>query len=216
LTTINKEVCVEKQCFDLTITTINPMLGSQPGKDTSASDFIRDKAREEHPELQIPPDEVESLPSEVQKGTTCFYRTADGKRLAMRNYQIKGAIKDAAMVLNGLRGVKYLRSKIDNVLFVNPVELPIETTADPDKMEYVERPLRAMTMQGPRVSLARSEMIPTGAVVKCKITLYPVPSSQIDEAMLRELLDYSSQKGLLQWRNSGYYGQYEYELTECK
>jgi hypothetical protein len=120
------------------------------------------------------------------------------------------------MVLNGLRGVKNLRSKIDNVLFVSPVELPIDTTAEPDKMEYLERPLRAMTMQGPRVSLARSEMIPAGAVVKCKITLYPVPSSQIDEAMLRELLDYSSQKGLLQWRNSGCYGQYSYELTECK
>lgn len=207
---------MEKRVFDLTITLINPMLGSQPGKDTTASDYIRDKTREEHPEVVIPPDEVDSLPAEVQKGTTCFYRTKDGKRLSMRNYQIKGAIKDAAQVLNGLREVKNLRSKIDNVLFVGPVEIPIETTADPEHMEYVERPLRAMTMQGPRVSLSRSEMIPAGAVVKCKVTLIDTPSSKINEAILRDLLDYSAMKGLLQWRNSGCYGQYEYELDECK
>lgn len=207
---------MEKKVFDLTVTLINPLLGSQPGKDTPASIYIRDKAREEHPELNIPEDEVNSLPEELQKGSTGFYRTADGKRLAMRNYQVKGAIKDAAMVYNGLHDIKQMRSMVDNVLFVSPVELPIETTADPAYMEFLERPLRAMTMQGPRVSLARSEMIPAGAKFSCKLTLLETPKSKLTEAILRELLDYSTMKGFGQWRNSGCYGQYEYTLTECK
>ena len=207
---------MEKKVFDLCVTFINPVLGSQPGKDTTASDYIRNKAREDNPALEIPIDEVNSLPEELQKGTTGFYRTSDGTRLAMRNYQVKGAIKDAAQVLNGLHEIKNLRSKIDNVLFVGPVEIPIETTADPANMEFIERPLRAMTMQGPRVSLARSEMIPAGAKFSCKLTLLETASSKVSEKVLRELLGYSTMKGFGQWRNSGCYGQYEYTLTECK
>ena len=198
--------------YHLKIKMTGPLLGSQPGKDTPASDYIRDKVKEERPDLNIA-DEVGTIPEELSKGTTGFFRDANGKPM-LYNYQIKGMIKEAADVLNGLAGLKAFKSKIDNLLFISPRQIPIEgKLAD----KPLERPLRAMTMQGPRTSLARSEMIEEGATLECDIEILTTPKGVekglITEEILRDLLTYGARKGLGQWRNSGLYGQFDWELT---
>jgi hypothetical protein len=61
------------------------------------------------------------------------------------------------------------------------------------------RPLRADTMQGERVSLASSEVIPAGTSFELEIeTLTPA----LDKLVVK-CLDFGSKKGLGQWRNSG-------------
>ena len=83
-------------------------------------------------------------------------------------------------------------------------------------MTILERPLRGMTMQGPRVSLQMSEMIPAGAVLKFQIETFSTAKTNVTETMLRAVLDYGQRIGYGQWRNSGEYGQFEYELSPAR
>lgn len=79
---------------------------------------------------------------------------------------------------------------------------------------YLERPLRAETMQGPRVALAKSEVINEGWSVEFTVRVLPnsatKTSSALDMDLVETLLEYGQFKGLLQWRNGGY-GQFEFE-----
>ena len=77
-------------------------------------------------------------------------------------------------------------------------------------IEFLERPLRAETAQGPRVALARSEMLPSGTKISCGIT---VLGEVISEKALREILDYGYWQGLGQWRNGGW-GRFRYVLEK--
>ena len=84
---------------------------------------------------------------------------------------------------------------VDSYIFVTPRKIMIPGDLGP----ICTRPLRAMTMQGERVSLASSETIPEGRSFECEIvTLAPALLPLIVDA-----LDYGQHKGLLQWRNSG-------------
>ena len=74
------------------------------------------------------------------------------------------------------------------------------------KIDYCERPLRASTPQGERVSIAKSESVPAGSTVEFEVTCLD-PSL---EGMVRECLDYGQLRGLGQWRNSGK-GRYVWE-----
>ena len=90
------------------------------------------------------------------------------------------------------------KSKFDNFVFVFPRKISLGKK-EPDGI--CERPLRAETMQGPRVSLARSEVVNAGISFDCEIQLFP--GCPITDKMLRQCLDYGKFKGLGQWRNSG-------------
>jgi hypothetical protein len=195
------------QKYKLSITFTGPILGSQPGKDTPASDFIRDKVRKENPDADIA-DEVPTLPEELEKGTTGFHRDAKGKPILF-NYQIKGVIKAAGDVLNGLDNFRALKSKITNTVFVSPRQIPIKGKL---RKQPLERPLLGQTMKGPRTSLARSEVIEEGAKIVCELEVMLTPKVKLPEETLRDILDYAAKLGVGQWRNSGIYGQFEYKL----
>ncbi|HPE06283.1 MAG TPA: hypothetical protein PLW50_01025 [Smithellaceae bacterium] len=70
----------------------------------------------------------------------------------------------------------------------------------------LERPIRAQTMQGPRVSLIRSDAILQGK--ELGFTLNLIPHKELNKDLLKELLEYGMFNGLGQWR-SGSYGQFE-------
>ncbi len=207
-----------KTRYRLDIQFTGPLLGSQPGKDTLASDFLTKKylnenennpkkLEEAHSNIS---EESESLPQTIDKGTTGFHRNTDNKPI-LYNYQIKGLLKECGDVLNGINGVKALRSKIENTLFISPRQIIINTD---QPITFLERPLRAQTQQGPRVTLARSEMIAEGATLSCEIECWDTTKFSMKEDLLRELLDYGTQKGLGQWRGSGIYGMHTYTLTK--
>lgn len=189
--------------FTLKVTAIEPLLGTQPQKDV-ATEFIQDKAREAGLDVA---DEQETLPEMLEKGTTVFHRL-NGTPIYY-DYHIKGFLKEAGKTFNGkINGVKNLRNKIDSLVFIRPRRIELHLP-EGGESSYIERPLRAETMQGPRVTLARSECLPEGTWFECEVE---VLEGQIDEALLRELLEYGRYKGLGQWRNGGY-GRFEYELT---
>lgn len=174
------------------------------GEDTPANGFV---ALDE--ETGLPADELETLPEMLDKGTTAFHKK-DGKPI-FYDYMIKGFLKDAGQVFNGHRGVKNLRSKIDNFVFPFPrqIELHLPEGAE---ITFCERPLRAMTAQGPRTSLARSEEIPEGTWFECQLKVY---GGVISEPLLNDLLSYGGDKGIGQWRNGGH-GRFSFTLEKVE
>lgn len=183
-----------------------PVLGSQPTRDV-ATEFLAKKAGF----ATLPEDEIELLPDALERGTTVFHRLADGQPCLM-NYHLLGFLKEAGKVQNGkvTGGVKALRSKVSSSIFISPRFLPLCIPKD-GEVDYLERPLRAETAQGPRVALARSEMLPEGTWFVCGLE---VLSGEITEEVLRDLLDYGWYRGLGQWRNSGAYGTFRYDLVK--
>lgn len=192
--------------YKLTVTFNTPVLGSQPGQDTPASDYVREKAAELLGQ-ELPLDEQVPV---LEKGTTGFYRLPGTEDPCIMDYQVKGFLKEAGLTFNGLRGVKSLRSKIAAYVFVGPRHIALEPPPATE-LAYNERPLRAMTMQGPRVSLARSEELPEGTRFTCTITV--LDQGPITEAVLRDLLDYGQFQGFGQWRSGGH-GSFTYELEK--
>lgn len=190
---------MEITTYNLRVRFITPVLGTQPQKDV-ATEFLVGKLED-----GIPEDEQATLPEMLEKGTTAFHKVA-GKPIYY-DYMVKGFLKEAGSVFNGLRNVKNLRSKIDNLVFPAPRQILL-VVPDGAEIDYLERPLRAMTAQGPRTTLARSEILPAGTMFDCRLEVY---AGTISEPLLRDLLSYGARKGLGQWRN-GSYGRFEYEL----
>lgn len=189
------------------ITTLEEMLGTKAANKDVFADFIASKCPDDDARRQ----ELETAEHREEAGTTVFHRDADGD-LILWDYQVKGFLKEAADIMRQaeeepaqVEGQKKARkrwgsakSKFDNFVFVSPRQIKLGKKA-PDGI--CERPLRAQTMQGPRVSLARSELISAGTSFFVEIDL--IPGAPITEAMIRQCLDYGKFKGIGQWRNSG-------------
>lgn len=192
--------------YRVKVTFINPILGSQPAEDV-ASKYIANRAG-----MALPEDEIETLPDALDRGTTVFHKDAQG-RPVLWDYQIRGFLKAAGQVLNGkvAGGVRNLKSKVNNLVFVSPRRIVIQSPNGDDireMIDYLERPLRAQTPQGDRVALARSEMLPEGCSVTFGLEVLP---GDISQAVIEDLLDYGYYSGLGQWRNGGW-GNFRYEL----
>ena len=189
--------------YKLTVVFLTPILGSQPNRNV-ASDFIAKRAGLE----SLPEDEDLSLPESLERGTTVFHRN-DKDQPVLFDYMLKGFLKNAGSIHNGQDGVRALKSKVNNLVFISPRTLVLNLPPHTE-ITYLERPLRAETAQGPRVALARSEMLPEGTAFTAGIT---VLGDTITEELLRSLLDYGYYMGLGQWRN-GSWGQFRYELVK--
>lgn len=198
---------MEVKKLKLKVTFTEKLLGSQPGNNTVAADFMRKKAIE----LGVAVEDLdqETLPEMMDKGTTGFFRDESGKPMLM-NYQVMGLIKESAAWLNGIDGVKQLESKIRSTVRVMTRRIPLNGELG----EPLERPLRGMTPQGQRVSLARSEVMKPGAWFECEIHLITLPKFAPTVELFRNIMEYGLYLGFGQWRNSHLYGQFEYELTE--
>jgi hypothetical protein len=194
------------QTYKLELEFITPILGSQPTGDV-ATEYIAKKAG-----IELPEDERKTLPDVLEERTTVFYRRENGHgvEFLLYNYQVKGFLKEAGRALNGhVTGkVRNLRHKVASLVFVSPRQIPLLLPPEVE-MDILERPLRGDTPLGPRVSLARSEMLDAGVRVKCGLTVYP---GQITEAVLRDLLDYGYHQGIGQWRGGGF-GSFIYKLV---
>lgn len=175
---------------------------------TKARDFEKENAKED----------VENVIDENEK-VTGFYRDAETGNVIIKGYQIKGFMKEAAKALKDQLGLASCVSKIDNFVFIAEDNIPVmrggEWIKQPDN--FLERPLRGETPQGPRVSLAKSEQICgdwyidiTVKVIENKKT---AKSVALDMGVVEELLSYGQFKGLLQWRNAGY-GSFRIEEIE--
>lgn len=202
------------------LTFTEPVLGTWPSNQNIAREFIASKS----PDAASIEDEVAALGADAvaDKGMTIFPRDAEG-RPVFYDYQIKGFFKDACGMLSRLGGkteagkkkavnesgrITAYKKVIDGLIFVQPRMIPLVVNGE---MEECQRPLRAQTAQGERVSLANSEEISAGS--RCEFDVLCMDDSH--EAAVREWLDYGALRGIGQWRNSGK-GRFTYTAYEVE
>lgn len=193
------------------ITLIEEVLGSSPSNEELLATYIASKA----PTDELTSEEIDNIKAQnAEDRITIFPRQADGTPF-IYDYQIKGMLKDSCKALaaagkagypggKACAGLKAYKKLIDGLIFVSPREIPYSMNGM--RMDYCERPLRASTPQGERVSIAKSETVPAGSTLEFEITCLDPKL----EDMVRECLDYGKLRGLGQWRNSGK-GRYTWE-----
>lgn len=193
------------------ITLIEEVLGSSPSNEELLATYIASKA----PTDELTSEEIDNIKAQnAEDRITIFPRQADGTPF-IYDYQIKGMLKDSCKALaaagkagypggKACAGLKAYKKLIDGLIFVSPREIPYNLNGM--RMDYCERPLRASTPQGERVSIAKSETVPAGSTIEFEITCLDPKL----EDMVRECLDYGKLRGLGQWRNSGK-GRYTWE-----
>lgn len=187
------------------LTGLTPILGSAPASRAIRTQYIAskaptDKLREEEEAASFDLDE---------KGLTVFNRNKQDQ-LCLMGYQIKGFLKGALTALKAQCKIAAAKGKIDNLIFVEPRYIPLMRDGQPlrDEDEILERPLRAQTMQGERVTLAASELVEDPWEITIEMTMIPNAGTAKSEALswdaIEAALDYGSFHGLGQWRNADY------------
>lgn len=177
------------------ITFLEPVLGTWPSNQNIARDFIASKS----PDASTIEEEIAALGADAvaDKGMTIFARDKNGEP-AFYDYQIKGFFKDACGMLARVGGktetgkkravnesgkLSAYKKVIDGLIFPQPRMIPIKVNG---KIGDCQRPLRAQTAQGERVSLTNSEEIPAGSTCEFEILLM---DESLENAVL-EWLDY--------------------------
>ena len=190
------------------LTFVEPILGTSPANEDIYREFIASKAED----AATIEDEVAALGAEAvaEKGMTVFPRMEDGTPF-LYDYQIKGFFKDTCGGLRKVKGsvsagIKAYKKEIDKLIFPEPRCIPFDNYGE---IGVCQRPLRAQTAQGERVSLAMSEEIPVGSSVTFDI----VCLTDDHVKAVREWLDYGRFSGIGQWRNSGK-GRFTWEEVE--
>jgi hypothetical protein len=185
--------------MQVTIKLTEEMLGTQPANKDIHGTYIAGKSADAKKFAE----EQAALPAEelVAKGMTVFYRDANGVP-AMMDYHIKGFFKDACGMLSRVKSTKSSALKaykkiIDGLIFVEPRVIPIDMHGG--TMGECQRPLRAQTAQGERVSIAHSETVPVGSTMSFRVECM----DEAHEKAVTEWLNYGRLRGLGQWRNSG-------------
>lgn len=189
------------------ITFIEPILGTWPADPTVAETYIASKA----PDASTITEEIAATSVEevTEKSMTIFPRGESGPILY--DYQIKGFFKDSCGMLARVKGtesskIKAYKKIIDGLIFPEPRMIPLTVKGD---IRTCQRPLRAQTAQGERVSLANSEELPAGTTAEFSVTCL----DPAHEKLVIEWLEYGKRRGLGQWRNSGK-GRFTYELLD--
>lgn len=180
------------------VTLLEELLGTASNNAQIHEEFIASKA----PDAKNREEEIAAIgvDAEVEKSMTVFPRDENGKPFFW-DYQWKGMFKDSCGMLRKVTGtkssgLKAFKKEIDGLIFINERRIPINFDGE---IGNCQRPLRAQTAQGERISLANSETIPAGATMEFTIQCLV----DADMAAVREWLDYGKLRGLGQWRNSG-------------
>lgn len=206
--------------YGVEIELTEPMLGTVAKNPEIYKTFIESKKPPE-----IGENESETVPVDERSGWTGFHEDKQG--IFIYDYLFKGFLKYAANAMKEEIGIKALRKKVVDYVFVYPRRIHIPGGLDgtvegagnggfPSLMkpdDNLERPLQGMTARGPRVSLARSDVINAGR--KFKVEVRVLRESVISEKTLQAILDYGQYQGLGQWRTGGY-GRFAYTLSEVK
>ena len=186
------------------LTLIQEMLGTVPKNEDVFKAYLEHRAKgaEQKDEFKSPLTE-DQISERESKSWTGF--PEDEKGPFVYDYMIKGNLKNNG---NILKPVTNARSKMNEHVFIFPRRIHFENG---EKLSPLERPLRAQTMQGPRVSLVKSDQMSEGST----LTFYIVKPTkgELSRQMIEEVLDYGQFIGLGQWRNAGF-GKYEFEVLE--
>ncbi len=116
----------------------------------------------------------------------------------------------------GPKPLKQLQDKFSRHVYVLPRKVYFYTRDELAQLPHdeqgnlvlgnIERPLRAITAQGPRITVVRSDLIPAGRELSFQIHVRR--GKGISRALLEEILSDAEYQGLGQWRSGGY-GRFE-------
>jgi hypothetical protein len=192
-----------------------PMLGTVAMDPEIYKTYIEAKKEKRKDSAYAPgaDDEAATVEKREEKGWTGFHRLNPDDQdspMFVYDYFVKGFLKGSGNVLKDIVKVKQLKSKLDDFVFVFPRRILLGT-GKPDGV--LERPLRAMTMQGPRVTLARSDYVKEGTEITFQIHLFPHPA--LSWKLIDALMAHGQYMGMGQFRN-GSYGRFEVvDVKEC-
>lgn len=191
------------------LTFTEEMLGTASSDPKIHEEFIASKS----PDAKTIEEEVAAVGIEevVEKSMTVFPKLEDGMPF-IYDYQIRGFFKEACSCLKKVEKtrsskIKAFKKQIDGLIFVEPRKIPMDMHGK--TLGNCQRPLRASTAQGERISLANSEVAPEGTTIE--FTVKCLVDDDIET--VKEWLEYGIFKGLGQWRNSGK-GRFTVEYLE--
>ena len=183
------------------VTLITEMLGTLPKDPEVYKRYIATK----EDEIQA----ADNLPEYTEEGGwTTFARNGTGE-IIIYDYMIKGFLKSACETLmaNGaIKKIPAYKKWFDRLVFVWPRQIPTGKM-EPDSI--VERPLRAMTAQGPRVTVTRSDALGVGTEFEFEVELLE-NDKKITWEVIEQCLAYGRYVAFGQWRGSGGYGRAEF------
>lgn len=207
-------------------------LGTAPRNPNTFEDYIISKIMKrkdlsEEEKRQMISEEKETIYKSLQatedRGWTTFLKDEHG--WFVFDYWVRGFFKSSFAALQetkDLEKIKAYKQRIDRFLHVygmvngtrrqrRLVYFDANLAEDQDTLEVFERPLRVMTPQGPRTTLARSDVIPEDSTLAFRVEL--LHNNAIDLDMVRESLEYGQYFGLGQWASGGW-GTFEVEKFE--
>ena len=207
---------MKTKSLNVTLTLTEPQLGTIPKNREIFATHVATKSLElagkTRNEIQrTVAEESETIQEAVEeKGWTGFHQ--DEKGIFIYDYMIRGFLKTAATALKDQFGLKNVKSKIDTFVFVFPRRIYFQKEGAPVKSVdgVVERPLRAQTMQGPRVTLARSDYMNAGTKLTFEIKVVE-SAKEFTVEVVKSLFEYGELQGLGQFRN-GSYGRFTVEI----
>lgn len=192
------------------VTLLEELLGTASGNKEIHEEYIASKS----PDAKTRAEEIAALGVEevVEKAQTVFPRDEKGNPFYW-DYQIRGFFKDSCGMLKKVSGTASSKATnykklIDGLIFVEERKIPIKLSGS---MDTCQRPLRAQTSQGERITLANSETVPAGSTMEFTVCWLPDAKKIISEELISEWLEYGLFHGLGQWRNSGK-GKFTWEV----
>lgn len=208
---------LDTESMNVVVTFEEPILGTLPGNKELVEKYIAARA----PTPEAAKEEVESIEEETEKMTTVFARDESG--LFLWDYHWKGYIKEnlgSLAELGASNGISIYSCgrAVDRFVFVAPRRVRLlrpdgSPIMEPD--EYCERSLRAKTMRGERICLARSQQLNPGT--QCHLTITWLKSDNakaklavFDRGLIAGILDMGARSGFGQWR-SGSKGIFRWE-----
>lgn len=213
--------------INVELTFTEPVLGTCPKDPKTYADYVaskiakrKDLTDEERAALNA--DEVTDAYNDIEaveeRGWTGFMED-DGKPYVF-NYWVRGFLKSAIQSLmetGDLKKIGSYKTKIDRYVHIHPRKL-FFALPEGGKAGVIERPLRAMTAQGPRVTLARSDTMPVGTKLIFQIEVLKNGGKKdgdngVTVDVIREAFEFGRYEGMSQWRSGGY-GQFEVTAFE--
>lgn len=195
--------------ISLRLTLLAPMLGTVPKNKEVYKDYILAKAEKKGIETNEA-QELQTIEELDEKAYTGFHQDETG--IFIYNYMIKGNIKtnmETLIMARAIEKIAAYKTYMDRILSITPRKLRFNAPDGrliKESSDTLQRSLRVMTMQGPRVSLAKSDIIGTGCYADFTVRLLENP--KIKMTHIKKCLAYGEYHGIGQWRGSGEYGRY--------
>jgi len=184
-----------------------PVLGGIPKDPKIVKAWIdaqnKEKVEEERAKIaEATIEDLEEAASEKEaKGWTTFRK--DEKGIYFPAYYFIAMLKEAANINKDILGIKNFKSKfVERVYVMNRRVYP--DPLKPKEDGIYERPVRAMTMQGPRVSLKKSDYIEDFSVNLMFRCLHDPGKNGFETDILVKLLEYCRYAGFGENRPQGF------------